>query len=98
MALILISSTWCLSPSGASWTDHVLEAKTKATRVLNLLRRSMQGCSTQAKARAYTALVCPHLETCAPVWTPYQKGAQDDLEKVQRRAVPPDGFAQSGTR
>ena len=20
----------------------------------------------------------------APVWTPYQKGAQDDLEKVQR--------------
>ena len=38
------------------------------------------------------ALVRPHLETCVPVWTPYQKGAQDDLEKV------PDGFAQSGTR
>ena len=33
-----------------------------------------------------------HLSTqeklkCAPVWTPYQKGAQDDLEKVQRRAT-----------
>jgi len=55
--------------------------------MLNLLRRSMQGSSKQAKARAYTALVCPHLETCAPVWTPYQKGALDDLEGVQRRAA-----------
>ena len=27
------------------------------------------------------------LETCVPVWTPYQKGAQDDLEKVQRRGL-----------
>ena len=34
----------------------------------------MQGCSKQAKARAYIALVRPHLETCSPVWTPYQKG------------------------
>ena len=38
--------------SKLTWTDHVSEAKTKATQVLNLLRRSMQGCSTQAKARA----------------------------------------------
>jgi len=43
----------------------------------------MQGCSKQAKARAYTALVRPHLETCSLVWTPYQRGALDDLEKVQ---------------
>ena len=51
--------------SKLTWTDHVSETKTKATCVLNLLRRSMQGCSNQAKARAYTALVRPHLETCA---------------------------------
>ena len=55
--------------------------------MLNLLRRAMRGCSKQAKTRAYTALVRPHLETCAPVWTPYQKGAQDDPEKVQRCAA-----------
>ena len=36
---------------------------------------------------AYIALVRPHLETCLPVWTPYQKGAQDDLEKVQKCAA-----------
>ena len=73
--------------SNLTWSDHVSEAKMKATRLLNLLRRSMQGCSKQAKARAYTALVRPHLETCSPVWTPYQKGAQDVLEKVQRCAA-----------
>ena len=59
----------------------------KATRVLNLLRRAMQGCSKQAKTRAYIALVRPCLETCSPVWTPYEKGAQDDLEKVQKCAA-----------
>ena len=70
-----------------TWTDQVTEVKLKATRMLNLLRRSMYGCSEQAKARAYTALVRPQLETCSPVWSPYQKGAQDDLEKVQKRAA-----------
>ena len=69
-----------------TWADHVSEVRMKATRVLNLLR-TMQGCSKQAKARAYIALVRPHLETCSPVWTPYQKGAQDDLEKVQKCAA-----------
>ncbi len=73
--------------SKLTWTDQVSEAKIRATLLLNLLRRVMQGCSKQAKGRAYTALVRPHLETCAPVWTPYQKGAQDDLEKVQRYAA-----------
>ena len=60
-----------------TWTDHVSEVRMKATRVLHLLRRAMQGYSKQANARAYIALVCPHLETCSPVWTPYQKGAQN---------------------
>ena len=70
-----------------SWTDHVSEVRMKATKVLNLLRRAMQGCSKQAKARAYIALVYPLLETCSPFWTPYQKGARDDLEKVQKCAA-----------
>ena len=37
-----------------TWTDHVLEVRMKATRVLNLLRTAMQRCSKQAKARAYS--------------------------------------------
>ena len=31
----------------------------------------------QAKAHAYISLVRPHLETCAPVWTPCKKGSRD---------------------
>ena len=44
----------------------------------------MHGCTQQAKARAYTSLVRPHLETCAPVWTPHGEMAREQLEKVQR--------------
>ena len=36
--------------SKLTWTDHVSKVRMKATRVLNLLRRAMQGCSKQAKA------------------------------------------------
>ena len=73
--------------------DHVSEARLKAAHLLNLLRRNMHGCNKLAKARAYSALVCPHLESCSPVWSPYQKDAQDALEKVQWCAA-----VQSGTR
>ena len=67
--------------SRQTWTDHVLDVRMKATCLLNLLRRNMEGCSKQAKARA---LVRPHPETCSPVWSPHQSGAQ---EKVQRSAA-----------
>ena len=56
--------------SKLTWTDHVSEAKTKATRVLNLLRRSMQGCSTQAKARAFVADCTASNYTCGGNWAP----------------------------
>ena len=70
-----------------SWGDHVTEVTHKASRVLNILRRSLRGCSKDAKAKAYTALVRPHLEYCAPVWSPHQKGVKDELENVQKRAA-----------
>ena len=68
--------------SKLSWNDHTADVSLKASRILNVLRRSMHGCSQQAEARAYVSLVRPHLETCAPVWSPHGKVA-----KVQRRAT-----------
>ena len=53
------------------WNNHRQNIATKATRILNLLKRSMSGCSQHAKATTYQALVCPHLEYCAPVWDPH---------------------------
>ena len=65
-------------------TDHVLDVRMKATRLLNLPRRNMQGCGKQAKARAFTPLVRPYLEMCLSIWPPHQLGAQEELEKVQK--------------
>ena len=58
----------------------------KVNRILSLLRRSMYGCSMEAKKRAYIALVHPHLEYCSPVWNPHLKD-WDKLVKVQKRAA-----------
>ena len=47
----------------------------------------MSGCSQYAKATAYQALVCAHLEYCVPVWDPHTVKSIDMLEKVQKWAA-----------
>ena len=44
------------------WSAHCQNVASKATRVLNVLRRSMFGCDCEAKCRAYKAIVRPLLE------------------------------------
>ena len=73
--------------SKLKWGAHIVEVTAKANRALNLLRRTMYGCTKNAKKRAYTAIVRPHLEYCAPVWNLYQQKDCETLEKVQRRAA-----------
>ena len=70
-----------------SWADHVAEIASKASQMLNLLRRSMHGCHKDAKKRAYLALVRPHLEYASPVWSPHQQKSIDNIEKIQKRAA-----------
>ena len=69
------------------WSDHITDVATKANRILNFLRRSMFGCSISAKHWAYSTLVRPRLEYCAPVWSPYQLKDCDRLERYQGRAA-----------
>ena len=47
----------------------------------------MYTCSSDAKNRAYIALVRPHLEYSSPVWSPHQRNFNDAIEKVQKRAA-----------
>ena len=69
------------------WNNHCCNIAAKATRILNLLKRSMSGCSQQAKATAFQALVRPHVEYCAPVWNPHTAKNIETIEKVQKRAA-----------
>ena len=70
-----------------TWNDNVSYASHKATRILNILRRSMYRCQRSAKRMAFTALVRPHLEYAAPVWSPHTTSGKLALEKVQKRAA-----------
>ena len=70
-----------------TWDDHTLQVASKAQRILNLLRRTMCGSPRGAKIRAYTALVRPHLEYSAPVWTPHLQNLSCSIEKVQKQAA-----------
>ena len=69
------------------WGDHSTEVTARASRILNLLRRTMRDCYRDAKTNAYSALVRPILEYSAPVWAPHEQQHINALEKVQRRAA-----------
>ena len=69
------------------WSEQRRDAASKAMKILNLLRRTMHGTSTEAKKRAFVMLVRPHLEYAAPVWSPHVQRDIETLEHVQRRAA-----------
>ncbi len=69
------------------WSSHCYNVSHQATRTLNLLRRTLYGCSREVKKASYLALVRPHLEYCAPVWSRHTKKDRHILERVQKRAA-----------
>ena len=69
------------------WSSQCQFATSKATRVLNVLRRTMLGCDSEAKYRAYKAIVRPLLEYACVVWFPHAVKDVNLLEAVQRRAA-----------
>ena len=69
------------------WSSQCQFAASKATRVLNVLRRTMLGCDSEAKYRAYKAIVRPLLEYTCVVWSPHAVKDVNLLEAVQRRAA-----------
>ena len=70
-----------------SWSPHILNIVTKASRTLNFLKRNLNKCSSQVKESAYLTMVRPQLEYASDVWDPNQVGDIMELEKVQRRAA-----------
>ena len=61
---------------------------TKATNMLNLVRRTCHFTKNQAQKRVlYLTLVRSQLEHCSVVWRPTQETLIAKIEAVQRRAV-----------
>ena len=66
---------------------HCCKAAASAMRVLSMIRRSFVSISKELFIFLYTTYVRPHLEYCAPIWSPYLVRDIDVSEKVQKRAT-----------
>ena len=62
-------------------------AATRATAVLNQLRKNFHYRDRRTFLKLYKQYVRPHLEFAAPAWSPWLQGDQDELERVQEKAV-----------
>jgi hypothetical protein len=59
----------------------------KANSIMGVIRRTFTYLDEKMFCLLFKALVRPHLEYSAPVWTPFHKTDNDKLESVQRRAT-----------
>ena len=73
-----------------SWSPHISDIVTKASRTLNIIKHNLSKCLSQVKEnclRSYLTMIIPHLEYTSNVWDPHHVGNIMELEKVQRRAA-----------
>ena len=56
-------------------------------KALGLIKRTFKYFNTVSLSKLYKTYVCPHLEYCVQVWSPFLAGDIDALEKVQHRAT-----------
>ena len=66
---------------------HLNNITSKATRVLNFIKRNLSKCSQYTKSNAYFSLVRPSLEYASSIWDPYYNTHISTIKKIQRRAV-----------
>ena len=59
----------------------------KANSIMGVVRRTFSYLDEKMFSLLFKALVRPHLEFSASVWTPFHRADIDRLEKVQRRAT-----------
>jgi len=67
--------------------DQVAAAAKKANRTLGMIKRNFECMKKDMFEVLYSTLVRPHLEHAVAVWSPYQVGQKEKLERVQRRAT-----------
>ena len=65
-----------------SWSPHISDIITKASKTLNFITRNLSKRSSQVKESAYLTMVRPQLEYASDVWDPHYVGDIMELEKV----------------
>ena len=70
-----------------SWSPHISDIVTKASRTLNFIKHNLRKCSSQVRESAYLTMVRPQLEYASDVWDPHYVGDIMELEKLQQRAA-----------
>ena len=69
------------------WDTQVREVKSKASKILGLLRRNLFSCSNYVKEQAYNSLVRSCDEYASPCWSPFEKQHIASIESIQRAAA-----------
>ena len=67
--------------------EHINSAVNKANRVMGITRRTFDHLNHTSFLYIFKALVRPHLEYAAPVWSPHHDYLKKVVEGVQRRAT-----------
>ena len=70
-----------------TWSDHCKVVCSRATKLLNLLRRMLFCCSQSAKALCFSALVLPLMQYACPVWLPHYNKDLQLFDSIQNRAT-----------
>ena len=67
-----------------SWSTHITNITSKATKMLNFIKCHLSKCSEDTKANAYLLMVRPVVEYACVVWDPHYQTQVSMLEKAQR--------------
>ena len=70
-----------------SFDKHIAEKVNKATKIVNIIRRSFMYLDEEIFLNLYKALVRPHLEYANQIWAPRLQRQIDSIENVQKRAT-----------
>ena len=68
-----------------SWLSHISNTASRASKILNFLRRNLYKCSQEVRASAYISLVSPLMEYACIVLDPYQITHINILERIQHK-------------
>jgi len=93
---LMMITPWCVLLNIFNWessltqnvlSPHINWITSKATRMLNFVKRNLYKCSRDTKCVAYTSLVQSLLEYGSAVWDPYLQKDIWNIEMVQRCAA-----------